>query len=546
MTERISDIDRDVFQHEIIAAAEEMSAVLRRSAFSPIIWDMIDYACGILDPQGNMVAQAPTIPAQLGIMPMAFRETVKSIPLTDWREGDVVVCNDPYAGCTHTPDIVMFAPVFAAGRLVAIAASIAHHIDVGGRVPGTESATAVEIYEEGLLIPPLKAIDQGKRNDTFFRIFARNVRDPEASMGDLDAQMAACNVGAKAVVRLVGKYGLAGFDTRCAAIADYAETVLTRVLLAYEGASAEATILMEDDAASDEPMKLKVAVAIRNGRIALDFAGTSAQRPNGLNNPIASTISMVCYAVKVVFTPDLPQNEGFNRSLSITVPEGSILNPRAPAAVSVRHLTQQAVADVVLKALAEIAPDKSIAGTQISFPTFVVGGMDTRAAMRADRGQAPYFVTCDIIGGGMGASQFGPGLDAVDTHGGNCALLSAEVMELTAPVRVSRTSLVPEAGGGGVHRGGAAIEREYEMLCDGLSLSGYLQQVRPETAPWGLAGGENGAPGRASLATGGHGQKPIPSKFVALRVDTGDRLILRSAGGGGWGKERKSVSRSWR
>jgi hypothetical protein len=138
MTEQISDIDRDVFQHEIIAAAEEMSAVLRRSAFSPIIWDMIDYACGILDPQGNMVAQAPTIPAQLGIMPMAFRETVKSIPLTDWREGDVVVCNDPYAGCTHTPDIVMFAPVFAAGRLVAIAASIAHHIDVGGRVPGTE------------------------------------------------------------------------------------------------------------------------------------------------------------------------------------------------------------------------------------------------------------------------------------------------------------------------------------------------------------------------------------------------------------------------
>jgi N-methylhydantoinase B len=538
ISERISDIDRDVFQHEIIAAAEEMSAVLRRSAFSPIIWDMIDYACGILDPAGNMVAQAPTIPAQLGIMPMAFRETVKAIPLSEWRAGDVVVCNDPYAGCTHTPDIVMFAPVFADGVLVAIASSIAHHIDVGGRVPGTESATALEIYEEGLLIPPLKAIDQGKRNDTFFKIFARNVRDPHASLGDLDAQMAACNVGARSVVRLVEKYGIPGFAARCGAIADYAETTLTRVLLAYEGAQAEATVLMEDDASSDEPMRLRVGVAIRNGRIALDFTGTSAQRPNGLNNPIASTISMVCYAVKVVFTPDLPQNEGFNRSLSISVPEGSILNPRAPAAVSVRHLTQQAVADVVLKALAAIAPDKSIAGTQISFPTFVVGGLDTRPAIAADVSQAPYFVTCDIIGGGMGASQSGAGLDAVDTHGGNCALLSAEVMELTSPVRVTRTTLIADSGGCGAHRGGAAIEREYEMLCDGLSLSGYLQQTRAETAPWGLAGGEPGAPGRATLETHDGGRKPIPSKFVAIRVDKGDRLVLRSAGGGGWGRAK--------
>jgi N-methylhydantoinase B len=540
MTVQILDIDRDVFQHEIIAAAEEMSAVLRRSAFSPIIWDMIDYACGILNPSGNMVAQAPTIPAQLGIMPMAFRETVKAIPLSDWRAGDVVVCNDPYAGCTHTPDIVMFAPVFVDGTLVAIASSIAHHIDVGGRVPGTESATAVEIYEEGLLIPPLKAIDAGRRNDTFFKIFARNVRDPEASMGDLDAQMAACHVGTKAVVRLAGKYGIPGFDARCAAIADYAETVLTRVLLSYEGAKAEASVLIEDDAASAEPMHLRVGVSIRNGRISLDFAGTDAQRPNGLNNPIASTVSMVCYAVKVVFTPDLPQNEGFNRSLSISVPEGSILNPRAPAAVSVRHLTQQAVADVVLKALAQIAADKSIAGTQISFPTFVVGGMDTRpAALAARGGAASYFVTCDIIGGGMGASQFGPGLDAVDTHGGNCALLSAEVMELTSPVRVRRTTLLPDAGGNGTHRGGGAIEREYEMLCDGLSLSGYLQQTRPETAPWGLAGGAPGAPGMATLATNGSDPKPIPSKFVALRVDAGDRLVLRSAGGGGWGKAER-------
>ena len=191
---------------------------------------------------------------------------------------------------------------------------------------------------------------------------------------------------------------------------------------------------------------------------------------------------------------------------------------------------------MVLKALAQIAPDKSIAGTQISFPTFVVGGMDTRpAALAARGGAASYFVTCDIIGGGMGASEVGPGLDAVDTHGGNCALLSAEVMELTAPVRVRRSTLLPGAGGSGVHRGGGAIEREYEMLCDGLGLSGYLQQTRPETAPWGLAGGEPGACGRNYVRRRDGRIDELPAT-AAVELEAGDRFVIETPGGGGYGE----------
>ncbi len=533
---KVDAISRDVFQHEVVSIAEEMSVALCRSAFSPIIWDMIDYACGLLDPEGNTIAQAPTIPAQLGIMPTAFRRIIREIPLADWHEGDVIICNDPYMGCTHTPDLVLFSPVWFEGRIIAITSTVAHHIDVGGRVPGSESATALEIFEEGLIIPPLKLFDRGKPNDTFFRIFARNVRDPKASTGDINAQVAACRTGERRLSQLARKYGADGFARHVSAVFDYSEDFVRKALGTVRQTEAAAETLIEDDATSDALMRLKVKASIADGILTLDFTGTSGQRPNGLNNPFASTISMAHYAVKVVFTPELPQNEGCNRPVRVIVPEGSLLNPREPAAVSVRHLTQQAVADVVLKALAQMAPEASTAGCQISFPTFVVGGFDLRPPMiERNGGKPPYFVVVDIIGGGMGASATQDGISGVDTHGGNCAILSAEVMETTGPVRVVSTRLVDSSGGRGLHRGGLAIERDYEMLSSGLVMSGYTQQTRPETAPWGLAGGGSGAPAEVHVVRLGGEEERLKSKFVAVPIHEGERLRLRSAGGAGWG-----------
>ena len=533
----IDSVSRDVFQHEVVSVAEEMSAALRRSAFSAIIWDMIDYACGLLDPEGNAIAQAPTIPAQLGIMPTAFRHMIEHIPLDQWREGDVIICNDPYLGCTHTPDLVLFSPVIFEGQLIAIASTVAHHIDVGGRVPGSESATALEIFEEGLRIPPLKLFDRGQPNDTFFKIFARNVRDPKASTGDINAQVAACRTGERRLKELAAKYGREGFAEHVAAVFDYSEAFLRSSLNEVAAQRSRAEILTEDDASSDEPMRLVATASVEDGSLTIDFTGTSAQRPNGLNNPYASTISMVHYAVKVVFTPDLPQNEGCNRPVKVIVPEGTILNPKEPAAVSVRHLTQQAVADVVLKALSAIAPKASSAGCQISFPTFVIGGFDHRPAqVSRNGGEAPYFVVTDIIGGGMGASEHQDGISGVDTHGGNCAILSAEVLETTGPVRVISTQLVPGSGGTGKHSGGLAIEREYEMLSSGLVISGYTQQTNPETAPWGLEGGENGGLAAVHLVRRNGLEEKLKSKFVAVPLQQGERLRMRASGGAGWGK----------
>jgi N-methylhydantoinase B len=526
----LSSIDRDVFQHEIASIAEEMSVALRRAAYSPIIWDMIDYACGLLDGNGQLIGQAPTIPAQLGIMSTAFRHIAGVIPPDQWHSGDIIICNDPYAGCSHTPDIVLFSPVIVHGRLIAVTSTVAHHVDVGGPVPGTENATAIEVFGEGLIIPPLKLYDRGRLDHNLLAMIRRNLRDPLASTGDLNAQIAACRTGERRVADLVGKYGTDEFLALKAAVQDHSHAFIRRALAPYQGKEATAEILIEDDAASARPMRLQVAVTIGDGTLSADFTGTEAQRPNGLNCPLASTISMAHYAVQAVFAPDQLLNDGFNRAITLLLPEDSLINPRAPAAVSCRHLTEQAVADVLLKALAQIAPGLSTAGSQISFPTFGIGGFDRRR-----EGPPAYFVTGDILGGGMGAGEGHDGASGVDCHGSNCALISAEIMEMTGPMRVASTRLVPGSGGLGAATGGLAIERAYEALDDDLTISGYLQQTAGQTVPWGVDGGEAGAPARAWIERFAGKVNDLPSKYIGVTMNRGDRLFLRSAGGAGWG-----------
>ena len=290
------------------------------------------------------------------------------------------------------------------------------------------------------------------------------------------------------------------------------------------------------EATSDQPIRLQAMVELAGDRLVIDFAGSEPQRDNGLNCPIASTISMANYAVKCVVAPGIAQNEGCNRAVEIRVPEGSILNPRRPAAVSVRHLTQQAVAEVLLKAMAPLAPDRAAAGCQISFPTFAAGGFDDRPEKRDEAtGEAPYYVISDIIGGGMGGNPVRDGISAVDTHGGNCAILSAEVVETLSPIRVLDTRLVPGSGGAGQHRGGLAMRRDYQFLSKRSIMGAYLQQTSALTSAWGLAGGGPGAPAAILLNPGTPRERKLKSKIYGLALEAGDVMRFQSSGGGGWG-----------
>ena len=532
----VSDLlDREVFLYQLGAITDEMSAAIRRAAFSPIIWDMLDYSCALISPQGEVISQADTIPSLLGILSSAFAGITAEIPLHQWRPGDVIICNDPYRGCTHTPDLVLMSPMYAENELVAVTAAVAHHVDIGGKLPSTTAPDNVEIFAEGLLFPPMKLVSEGVQNETAYRFISGNVRNPRACIGDLAAQMAGCRTGEKRLAELVRTYGLARFNALVTEALSYGERYTRAALAALPQRTEYAEVLIEDDVSSDQPIKIAVTVSVKGDSISIDFDGTDAQRRNALNCPIASTQSMVLYAIRCISGGGGPNNGGRNRPIDIRVPKGSVLHPERPAAVGNRHYAQQAVADVVLKALVAIAPERSAAGCHISFPSMRAGGFDTRGAGCDGNGEKRYFILHDIIGGGMGGNPNADGAQAVDTHGGNCGVLSAEVIESTGPVRVLRSELIPGSGGAGMHRGGLAVRRDYELLVEDLFVSVYYQQGADTTAPWGAFGGQKGGLARALLNPGASNEQVLGSKEIGLSLRKGDVIRLESAGGGGWG-----------
>jgi N-methylhydantoinase B len=532
-------VKRDIFQRRIAGVAEEMSAALRRSAFSSIIWEMYDYSCALFTPDGRMIAQAETIAAQLGIMESACRRINEELPIATWRPGDVIICNDPYRGCTHTPDVVLFSPVFVDDQLVALTSTIAHHVDIGGKSPCTTVPDNTEVFGEGLILPPLKLIKEGQEVLEVFAILAANVRLPASSLGDLRAQIAGCRTGERRIAELVTRYGIAAYHQYCEDVLVYGETYMRESIRALGSNSSEAEILIEDGVASDEPLTIRCRVEAGDGELHVDFTGTSAQRANGLNCPVASTASMVSYAVTAVLAPDIVQNGGCARPIRITNPEGSVLNPRRPAAVGSRHYSQQAVGEVVLKALETMSPELRFSGSQIAFPALKAGGFDQRPQSRQGRNELPYFAITDILGGGGGATNRGDGMSGIDTHGGNCEILSAEVMERVSPIRVLATQLVPDSGGDGEYRGGLAIRRDYELLCDDIHVNAYVQQTEERTRPWGSAGGSAGARARVVLQPDRLGEKELPCKAIGLKLARGQIVRLQSSGGGGWGAPAK-------
>lgn len=533
----VADIlDREVFQYRLSAITDEMSNSIRRAAFSPIIWDMLDYSCALLSPSGELISQADTIPSLLGILSSAFHGMTAELPLSSWEPGDVVVCNDPYRGCTHTPDLVLMSPVYYQGEIIAVSAAVAHHVDIGGKLPSTTAPDNVEVFAEGLQFPPMKLVERGQRNATAFRFIEGNVRNPKACIGDLGAQLAGCRTGEKRIVELAEHYGVARFRELIEAALAYGERYTRTLLEALPHTTATAETYIEDDVATTKPIRLAVKVTIDAEGVELDFTGTDGQRRNALNCPLASTWSMALYAVRCITGGGGgPSNGGRNRPVRMIVPKGSFLNPNRPAAVGNRHYAQQGVADLVLKALAQIAPERSAAGCHISYPTMRIGGFDTRSETRQANGDARYFIMHDILGGGLGAHSGGDGRQAVDSHASNCAVLSAEVIEANGAVRILRSELIPGSGGAGAHRGGLGIRRDYELLADDLFVSVFYQQGNAQTAPWGAGGGEDGRPARAVLNPDGEAARTLTSKEIALPLKQGDIIRLESAGGGGFG-----------
>jgi len=448
-------ISLEIFRNLFTAIADGMGIVLGRTAFSPNIKERQDFSCAIFDASGRMIAQAAHVPVHLGSMPASVEAALRTF---SFYPGDVVALNDPYMGGTHLPDITMIAPVFTDEKprsLVGFSANRAHHADIGGMTPGSLPLSN-ELFQEGIIIPPIKIISRGRVNKEVIELLCRNSRTPADRKGDLAAQMASCGIGEAGLKRIVSRYGLVNTQLHVDAILDYSEKLTRSTISAIPDGIYVGKDFLEDDGFS--PIKLPIVVSIRviGDRIAVDFSGTSKQTNGCMNAPFAIATSAVLYVIHCMVGANMPANDGVRRPITITAPIGSIVNPLPPAAVSGGNVeTSQRIVDVLLLALSDAVPNLIPAGSQGTMNNILVGGYDEI------RGRP--FAYYETIGGGMGARPDQDGLSGIHTHMTNTMTNTMntpiEALELEYPFRVLRYSLRKGSGGSGEFRGGNGITR---------------------------------------------------------------------------------------
>jgi N-methylhydantoinase B len=512
-----------VMKNAMDAIVDEVAYTVIRTARSEIVKDVMDYSAAICDAKGEMVAQAKTIAQHLGAIPEAMA-AVQAKFGNALAPGDAVIMNDPYAGGMHLPDIFMFFPVFADdARLLAWVVVICHHTDVGGRVPGSNAADSTEIFQEGLRLPPLKLYSAGAVNETLRDIIALNVRVPDRVLGDLGAQYAACQVGARELGRLAARHGANGLRAHMAGLLDYAERMARAEIATWPTGTYRFTDHIDSDGLSDAPVPLTVAVTVPgDGTLRVDWAGSSPQVVAAINSTLSFTKSNTFLSVRCALTGDVPNNAGVFRCVHVTAPEGSVLNPRSPAPVAARALTGYRVMDTMFGALAQIVPEIIPAAGEGGNTVVCLGGLNPD--------NSP-FIMVDMISGAWGGRPDQDGIEAITNPSQNLSNTPIEVLERQHPVRVESYALVDDSGGPGKFRGGMGLRRSYLLLADRAMLQ--LRADRLVFPPYGLAGGEPGGAAMNRL-TDAAGTRDLPGK-VTMMLRKGAVLEHHQAGGGGHG-----------
>jgi N-methylhydantoinase B len=460
-------------------------------------------------------------------MPRSVAAAIESLPL---GPGDIAVLNDPFAGGTHLPDLTCVMPVFAAQdqqrakpALVFYVANRAHHSDIGGAQPASMGLSE-EIYQEGLRIPPVLLVRNGKpQRDVLAMLFA-NVRTPTEREGDLNAQIAACKLGEQRLREIAQKYGVRKIDFYLAALQRYSARLMRHALTRIPDGTYRAEDYLDDDGFSTKPVRLRVVIQIHGARATIDFTGSSPQCRGGVNAVLAITTSAVFYVFRCLLGEDVPACAGLVEPVEVIAPEGTVVNARPPAAVAAGNVeTSQRIVDVLLRALARALPHRIPAASSGTMNNLSFGGIDPRTG-------AP-FAYYETIAGGMGARPSADGLSGIHTHMTNSLNTPVEALESHFPVRVRRTSLRRGSGGRGKFQGGDGIIREFEFLTD---VRCSILSDRRRFPPYGLAGGQPGKPGKNSLVAKGR-KRRLPSKTVES-VPAGSILTIETPGGGGWGK----------
>ncbi len=522
-------------QLEIIASAfeaatHEMAASLVRTAFSPNIKERADCSTAICDAGGRALSLMTNAPAHLGSTLRLVPAILKRFPLATLRPGDAFLANDPYiVGVTHLNDCTVATPVFHENRVVAFAAAVAHHSDVGGRVPGSEAGDNVSIFQEGIRVPPVQLYTAGKVRADMLELFLLNSRMPHYSEGDLMAQMASCARGAARVEELFAKYGNETMLMRIDEMLDATERrVRSRVRSELREGTYSAVDWLDEDGVSDARVKLAVTLTIADGHITFDLSACSPQIASGKNVPLTHSYATAYYCLKSMVDPFVPTNEGLYRAVSVIAPEGLVVNPVAPAAVSSRNMTSMILAEAMINALSQAAPARSVAAGGPGQGCISAG---------SDPHSGRYFINYENLAGGQGARCSADGMDTVMINMTNTSNLPVEAMEMEFPVRIERYELVTDSGGAGKYRGGLGILRDMRVLADNASVS--LRSARQKFPAPGMAGARPGGLGAFIRNPGAADETRLGLTTSGTPLANGDVLRVVTPGGGGYGDPRE-------
>ena len=520
----------EVVRNKLDSISNEMQLKLIRSSFSPLVKEGLDAAASLFTLNGEVLSQALSIPGHLSATVPCVETLLEWFPIDEAEEGDIYVMNDPYMGGTHTPDIAMMVPVFHDGRPIALSCTITHHQDIGGMVPGSLPTNATDIFQEGLRIPPLKLRAAGVENTTLTSIIKRNVRFPDMLIGDLNAQIAACTIGVRRLKALAEEQG----EELLSAIFDdllVRSERMTRAAIAAipDGTYRYVDYCDNDGVDLDRRIRIELAVTVDGDALTVDFTGTDKQLRGPVNCVPSATLSGVMFAVRAVTGAEIHSNGGCFRPVRLVLPKGSFVNPTEPAPVNSRTAAIKRIAGAMLGALRPVLEGRIPADSAGELLVLIFSG-------KRKNGNA--FITGELLCGGSGASDGADGVDVIDTDNTNCMNIPVEAIELDAPIRVTRSMLRTGSGGVGRYRGGLGLVREYEILEGPISFTHRGERHFHPAQGW--SGGDCGAPAKSVIVRADGGREEIPSKLVG-ELFAGDRLVIETAGGGGFGPASERV-----
>jgi len=512
----------ELFKNAVFSIADEMAVTILRTAYSGVLKDNLDYSTALCNAEGQIVAQGLTLPSHLGSIPDAMASILRHFR-EEMQPGDIYCLNDPFDGGMHLPDIFVFKPIFVRGECLAIAATVCHHTDVGGRVPGSNAADSTEVYAEGLRIPALKMYEAGHPNHTLFSIIEKNVRVPNRVLGDLRAQVAACHIAETGILELVERYGATPIKQYMHDLIDYSERLTRTAIRTLPDGSCTFEDWIDDDGITyDQPILLKVKVRKENDGLVVDWTGSSPQVRGAINNTLSFTKAATYTCIKSILPDDIPNNEGFFRAIEVIAPPGTIANCVLPAATAARGLTGFRMVECCFGALAMLLPDKIFAASDGGNVGVTIGGY------YPDR---TPFIYVDFWGSAWGGRPWADGLDGNANIFANLGLQSAELTELEQPIRILATEFIQDVMGPGKYRGGASLRRDFLFLEEEAILQ--VRSDRRVFRPYGLYGGR---PGRSSwnFINPQRENRIVPAK-VTMIIKRGDVYRHEQAGPGGWG-----------